>query len=103
VGALSACRQGWKNQSKTSNYYQQRYINVLDNDMLIAQITSIIRGDKFSFQIRNSDLEIPLPKESEIRCNKIATIRKQLIIGKLSSLKPSKQRDLYKKICSVFD
>jgi len=76
--------------------------NSLDNDLLIAQITSIIRSDKFSFRVRNSDLENPLPKESEIRCNKITTIRKQLIMGKLSSLKSSKQRELYKRICSVF-
>ncbi len=77
--------------------------NKLDNDMLIAQITSVIRGDKFSFLISNSDTNTALPKESEIRCNKIATIRKSLIIGKLASLKSTKQKELYRKICSVFE
>ena len=77
--------------------------NALDNDMLIAQITSVIRKDKFSFRINNSEITTALPKESEIRCNKIATIRNSLVIGKLSSLKPDKHQELVRKIFLVFE
>lgn len=61
--------------------------NMLDNDLLICPITSTIRSTPFSYLISNNDTDADLPKASEIRCNKIITIRKNLIIQKFSEVK----------------
>lgn len=74
--------------------------NSLDNDLLIAPITSTIRATLFSFPLDNKDLTKPLPKNSEIRCNKITTIRQKLVIDKISFLKKKKHKELVEKICS---
>lgn len=76
--------------------------NDLDNDLLICPITSTIRKSDFSFILNDSDLTQPLPKNSEIRCNKIATIRNSLVFGKVSSLKPNSLKKVLEMIKSVF-
>ncbi len=72
--------------------------NNLDNDYLIAPITSLIRSTPFSFVLDNRDLTNSLPLNSEIRCNKITTIRQSLILSKISFLKVEKQEELAEKI-----
>ena len=72
--------------------------NNLDNDYLVAPITSMIRKTPFSFAIENKDLTNSLPLNSEVRCNKITTIRQSLILGKISFLAKEKQEELSEKI-----
>jgi mRNA interferase MazF len=72
--------------------------NNLDNDLLIAPITSILRNDIFSMQLVDNQLTISLPENSEIRCNKITTLRKSLVIRKISALKPAFYQELLEKI-----
>jgi mRNA interferase MazF len=72
--------------------------NNLDSDYLVAQITSSIRRTPSSSMLDNRDLTNPLPLNSEVRCNKITTIRQHLILGKISSLKIEKQEELSEKI-----
>lgn len=72
--------------------------NGLDNDLLIAPITTMLRSDIFSLQLGNHKLSTPLPENSEIRCNKITTLRKSLIIRKISTLKSSFHQELFEKI-----
>jgi mRNA interferase MazF len=72
--------------------------NNLDSDYLVAQITSSIRRTPFSFMLDNRDLTNPLPLNSEVRCNKITTVRQNLILSKISSLKIEKQEELSEKI-----
>ena len=72
--------------------------NNLDNDLLIAQITSILRKDKFSVMLTNESLSIPISQISEVRCNKIVTVRKDLVLGKLSSLKMKKMLEVVAKV-----
>ncbi|TKB96930.1 type II toxin-antitoxin system PemK/MazF family toxin [Pedobacter cryophilus] len=76
--------------------------NNLDNDVLICPITTNVRLTTFSFLLKAEDLTEALPKNSEIRCNKIATIRNSLVLGKISSLKPSALEQVLMKIKSVF-
>lgn len=76
--------------------------NALDNDLLIVPITTSIRGDTFSYKLESSDLVQPLPFVSEVRCNKIITIRKRLILAPLSSLKEDSLSKIIQKIISVF-
>lgn len=76
--------------------------NSLDNDLIIAQITSVLRGDEFSTELTSVMVHKSLPKISEIRCNKIATVRNNLILGKMTSLKPEYLKDILDKVKAVF-
>ena len=76
--------------------------NNLDGDVLICPITSTIRESEFSFLLNDIDLSDPLPKNSEIRCNKIATIRSSLIVNKISALNIEALRIVLIKIKSAF-
>jgi len=77
--------------------------NRLDNDLLIAQITSALRGDAFSFTLTDKEVTGQLPKTSEVRCNKIVTIRQQLVEGKLSAIQPEKLHVLIRKVIKSFE
>ena len=72
--------------------------NQLDQDYLVAQITSRLRSDPFSFLINSDHLSQPIPKESEIRCNKLATVRSHVILGCISSLKEKALEEVIKKV-----
>lgn len=68
--------------------------NSLDDDYLLCPITSILRNDIFSFRLENEFLSRPLPKISEVRCNKIVTVRESIIIAKFASLASSQISNL---------
>jgi mRNA interferase MazF len=73
------------------------------SDVILAQISSIVRNDKFSFVLKNTDLTTSLKTDSEIRCNKFFTAEKSIIQKKISSLKASKHQELFKKITSLLE
>ena len=75
----------------------------MDNDYLLCLITSNLRNDMFSYFLRNENLSRPLPKPSEVRCNKIVAIRENMIIGKFASLLNSEMSDLIEIIRKSFD
>jgi mRNA-degrading endonuclease toxin of MazEF toxin-antitoxin module len=77
--------------------------NGLDNDFLICPITSKLREDRFSIILTDEMLTDSLDLESEIRCNKIATIRKKLIMYKVGELLPDYYDEVLEKIKSVFN
>lgn len=60
--------------------------NQLDRDFLVCPITSTIRDTPFSYILTGADSVTNLPKKSEIRCNKIVTVRDKLISDKFSEL-----------------
>ncbi len=70
----------------------------LDNDLLMVPLTSAIREEYFSIGVSDGDVESPLPVRSEIRCNKIFTIRNTLILGKLTVLKTESLEKVIEKI-----
>lgn len=72
-------------------------------DLILAQITSDIKNDNFSFEIKDADVTRPLNGYSEIRCHKIFTGSKSIITKKISSLKPHKQIDLFSQIVTLLD
>ncbi len=49
--------------------------NNLDKDILVCPLSTILRKSEFSYVLTNDELTLPLPENSEIRCNKIMTIR----------------------------
>ena len=77
--------------------------NGLDNDLLVCPITSKLRENKFSVALTDEMLTNSLDLESEIRCNKIATIRKKLIVFKVGELLPEYHHKVLEKIKSTFD
>jgi len=64
-----------------------QHSNTIDDDFLICPITSTIRENEFSFKLNEKDVQEVLPVQSEVRCNKIATIRKNLIQRKFNRVK----------------
>jgi mRNA-degrading endonuclease toxin of MazEF toxin-antitoxin module len=78
--------------------------NSLDKDVLICPITTKLRQTEFSYALKDEELTQPLLQESEVRCNKIMTIRiwDKQIIGKLSEVTPKAMKELLRKVKEAF-
>lgn len=78
--------------------------NSLDRDILVCPITTRIRESDFSYLLVSEDLVQPLPENSEVRCNKVMTIRvwDKQIVGKLSEVKAPALQRIIKKVKSTF-
>ncbi|MCG9881731.1 MAG: type II toxin-antitoxin system PemK/MazF family toxin [Bacteroidia bacterium] len=61
--------------------------SVNKQNYIVAKITSVIRGDRFSFPISPADIDRELKYESEVRTNEVFTISQNLIIKKFGSFK----------------
>ena len=77
--------------------------NDLDNDVMICPITSRIRGDEFAIVLTDEMVSNPLDVESEMRCNKITTIRNSFFSAKIGELLPEYRDIVLEKIDSAFD
>ncbi len=77
--------------------------NGLDNDVMVCPITSKIRGDEFAIVLTDKMVSNSLDVESEIRCNKITTIRNSLFSSKIGELLPEYHNMVLEKINSAFD
>lgn len=76
--------------------------NDLDQDFIISPITTTLRDTPFSFVLNEKDLISPLPRNSEVRCNKFATIRQNLIVAKISGINAESLSTLLNMVKSVF-
>jgi mRNA-degrading endonuclease toxin of MazEF toxin-antitoxin module len=78
--------------------------NSLDKDILVCQITTRLRGDRYSYLISTGDLKVPMPEVCEVRCNKIATVRiwDKIVLDKISEFKPESFAKLLMIIKTVF-
>lgn len=71
---------------------KQRPAIIISNDAankqnyIVAKITSVIRGDQFSFLITPNDIDRELKYASEVRTNKLFTVSPSIIIKKFASL-----------------
>ncbi len=72
------------------------------DDVILAAITSQIRGDNYSFLLDDSELTTSLPKTSEVRCHKLFTCDQTSIIRKISELDFDALKQLTKKIRLCF-
>lgn len=70
--------------------------------MFVAQITSNLHSDEFSFKIVDSNITSILFFESEIRCHKLFTIDKSLVKKKISEMDDLTFKELINKIKSLF-
>lgn len=92
-----------KSKPRPGIIVSNEFSNDLDNDFLVCPITSKLREDRFSVALTDEMLTDSLDLESEIRCNKIATIRKKLIMYKVGELMPEYHDKILEKIKSAFD
>ena len=78
--------------------------NELDNDILVCPITTKTHDSEFSYSLNDSDLTQPLLPNSEVRCNKIMTIRvwERQIIGKISEANPQTLSNILQLVKNVF-
>lgn len=70
-------------------------------DVILAQITSNLHNDDYSFLIEDKYVSHSLRGKSEIRCNKLFTSAKSIIQKKISSLMSDKHPELFDKIVSL--
>jgi mRNA interferase MazF len=75
----------------------------LTDDLILAQVTSTLRNDIFSFQLDNSFLTNPLPAKSEVRMQKIFTISKSLVIKNISSINEYEFKKLIENVIKLID
>ncbi len=74
---------------------KQRPAVIISNDAtnkqnyIIAKITSVIRGEQFSFLITPNDIDRELKYTSEVRTNELFTVSPSIIIKNLHPCKKS--------------
>ncbi len=67
-------------------------------NFIVAKITSVIRGDNFSFPIAPSDIDRELKYESEVRTNEVFTVSPTIIIKKFATFKKEPLKRLTENI-----
>lgn len=60
------------------------------HNYIVAKITSVIRGDQFSFPIASADIDRDLKYDSEVRTNELFTVSPTIIIKKFASSRRSR-------------
>ena len=77
----------------------QNEYNKTSKDILVCQITTKFKNNKYSAKVEEIDLEYgSLPYSSEIRCDKINVLSKDLFIRKFSKINCSKYDECFEKI-----
>ena len=78
--------------------------NLEGDDVVICEITSVMRKDIYVVQLQNKDLESgKLRTNSIIRPNRIVTIAKNKINYKLGKIKDSKLQEVLEKVRIIFN
>lgn len=73
--------------------------NAAFRDVIVCVITSKTKDDDYSINLRNEDLRGGiLPEPSVIKCHKLFTIEKRLILKRFSELKSIKLKEVIEKI-----
>ena len=71
------------------------------NDLVLLAITSKIRDDAFSYQLNDQNLLNPMPRDSEIRCQKVFTASSRIVLKKINSIIPEKLDSLLDHFCQI--
>ena len=72
------------------------------DDLILCQITSKARYDKYSIVLKNSDFKQGnLDVESNIKPNKLFTADKSIIQYKIGSIKDKKLKEVADSICNI--
>jgi mRNA-degrading endonuclease toxin of MazEF toxin-antitoxin module len=71
----------------------------MDNDVILLPITSSLKNDDFSFLLYEERLKQgPLPKSSEVRCHKPATVRSTLIVDTFNGVREEALTGIKQKV-----
>lgn len=82
----------------SNNYYNKKF-----DDVIVCLITSRIINDESSILINNKDLESGLLKvKSRIKCYRILSIDKKIIIKTIAKLKEDKFKEVKEMIFKFF-
>ena len=72
------------------------------DDLILCQVTSKARYDKYSITLENSDFkEGSLDIESNIKPNKLFTADKSIVQYKIGSIKDKKLKEVVDSICNI--
>ena len=72
------------------------------DDVILCQITSRLRTDRYSIPLANSDFKIGgLNLVSNIRPNRLFTAEKTIIQYKIGSLSDKKLNEVLKSVCDI--
>lgn len=78
--------------------------NLPGNDIILCQITSRFRKDKFSIELSSNSFHAGgLSILSYIRPNRIFTADKNIILRKAGTLKPIVTKDILRRVISIFE
>ncbi|MFC0263915.1 type II toxin-antitoxin system PemK/MazF family toxin [Fontibacter flavus] len=72
-------------------------------DVILAQVSSNIRNDGFSFSLDREMLDSPLARESEVRIHKVFVIERRLVKKVIARLKQDHCLKLIQQIKGLFD
>ncbi len=70
-------------------------------DVILAQITSNPNYDYYSYELDPKNLSNSLIRPSQVRCHKLFTCQKSIVIKTISALDPMGLNELYEKICTL--
>jgi mRNA interferase MazF len=78
-------------------------VNRLNQDFILAAITSQLPGDEHSVGLSEGDFQQgKLPKKSVIRITKMFTMHSMLIRKKIGTLKPAKMDEVLDRMRKIF-
>src|ERR1039458_7068001 len=78
-------------------------VNQLNQDLILAAITSHITEDQHGLPLQESDfLEGKLPKKSMLKLTKIFTMHSTRLVKKIGSLKPTKTDQVLSQVRQIF-
>lgn len=72
--------------------------SVNKQNYIVAKITSVIRGDRFSFPISPTDIDRELKYDSKVRTNEVFTVSPTIIIKKFASFKREPMKRLTESV-----
>jgi mRNA interferase MazF len=72
-------------------------------DIMIVQITSKLKPDNLNIMLSNKDVTESLPVKSYIRVHEIFVLERNLIKGKVASLKKNKYLELVERIKNIIE
>lgn len=73
------------------------------SDIIVSFITTQIQGKEKNDIILNPDNKTGIKKTSLVRLSKLATLDKDLVIGKIGSLNKSKLKEVDDKLIVIFN
>ena len=77
--------------------------NITGDDIILCQITSVVKSDEYSIYLKNSDfLKGNLKLESRIRPNRLFTADRSIVAYKAGILKEEKVKETEQMLINIF-